>query len=239
MLMAPWDWEIHELDYDTVVGKDTVVTPTYDPHCGTDGQVSGGCEPVAVISAEKLRDYTEGPEETARIANALHNDERTGDYVIAPEAWDCIWGEIIQKGYGGRTVYDRPGSEEGYNFSSEMLQAMMDELTRLVTKYDGPDWKSTATANRVVELVTEHRALIQIELNEVNTGVRKLGDKDFLGPKERKHRRELRIQQGESVEEQKDYSAYFRKMEEKVHANKRRDMRRTARKEERVSERMA
>lgn len=81
--------KIHELDYDTVVGKDTVVAPTYDPHCGVDGEVSGGCEPVAVISAQKLRDYTKGPKETARRANALHNDKGIGDYVIAPEAWDC------------------------------------------------------------------------------------------------------------------------------------------------------
>ena len=52
MLMMPTVYSRAELEYDLVVG-DTVVTPSYDPHC-TNGDISGGCEPVAVISAEKL-----------------------------------------------------------------------------------------------------------------------------------------------------------------------------------------
>ncbi len=50
---------------------------------------------------------------------------------------------------------------------------------RLITKYSGPDWNAKETANRVVDLLIEHRALIQTELNEVNSGARKLTDKDF------------------------------------------------------------
>ena len=64
MLMQPTAFSMEELEYDQVVGKDTAVTPAYDPNCDN-GNVSGGCTPVAVISAEKLRDYTEGRAETA------------------------------------------------------------------------------------------------------------------------------------------------------------------------------
>jgi len=86
MLMMPTVYTRAELDYDLVVGADTVVTDAYDPHCAT---VTEGCEPVAVISAENLRDYTRGPAETAAIANVLRRDSRMGDYVIEPETWNC------------------------------------------------------------------------------------------------------------------------------------------------------
>eukprot|EP00986_Skeletonema_menzelii_P013972 scaffold8686_cov122-Skeletonema_menzelii.AAC.2 len=68
MLMMPTVYTRAELDYDLVVGADTVVTDAYDPNCAT---VTEGCEPVAVISAENLRDYTRGPAETTLIANVF------------------------------------------------------------------------------------------------------------------------------------------------------------------------
>lgn len=63
-------------------------------------------------TAENLREYSKGPAETAQIANVLLNDARMGQYVIASEAWPCIWDELIQKGKGLKTVYDRPGFVE-------------------------------------------------------------------------------------------------------------------------------
>jgi len=218
MLMVPTAWTVDELRYDLVVG-DAEVTPSYDPHC-ENGDVTDGCEPVAVISAEKLRDYTEGPAETAVIANVLKNDDRTGQFVIAQEAWDCIWEELIVNGKGLKTVYDRPGfNEDDYNFSEEMLSEMVTELDRLIDKYGGSEWSGKATANRVVELLVEHRALIQVELNEVVSGVRKLRDNDFLGAKERQRRKELKSEENErngvvdALQEQKDHSGFFQAME--------------------------
>jgi hypothetical protein len=224
-----------ELDYDTVVGADTVVTPSFDPHCTggslpaacdrwaehyhcTSGPISGGCEPVAVISAEKLRDYDEGPAETAAIANVLMKDNTgMGQYVIDQEAWDCIWNELIVNKKGLKTVYDRPGygSEDAYNFSSEMLQLMIIELTRLISKYDGPEWNTKETANRIVSLLTEHRALIQIELAEVNSGARTLTESDFLGPKERAARR-LQTADSNATAETQDYTRFFLAAEQKL-----------------------
>jgi len=224
-----------ELAYDTVVGANTDVTPSYDPHCTggplpaacdqwadhyhcTNGPISGGCEPVAVISAEKLRDYDEGPAETAAIANALMIDNAgMGQYVIDQEAWDCIWTELIVNKKGLKTVYDRPGygSEDTYNFSSEMLQAMIIEQTRLINKYDGPEWDTKETANRIVSLITEHRALIQIELDEVNSGARTLTERDFLGPKEREARR-LQIADSSATDKKQDYTKFFLAVEQKL-----------------------
>ena len=105
MLMMPTVYTVAELDYDLVVGPDTVVSLSYDPMCAT---VTSGCEPVAVISAEKLRELgPEGAAETTAIANVLHNDARTGQFVISPQAYTCIWRELIQKGKGLKTVFDR------------------------------------------------------------------------------------------------------------------------------------
>lgn len=106
MLMMPFNFNREELDYDVVVGPDTVVTASYDPHC-ENCDISGGCEPVAVASGEKLLDYTEGPAETTRIANTLMNSPKMSQYVIDPEAWDCILSELIVSRKGARTIVDR------------------------------------------------------------------------------------------------------------------------------------
>ena len=86
MLMLPTAYSKDELEYRLFVSNETAVEPSYDPHCGN-GEITDGCEPKAVISAEKLVDYGEGPAETAKIARVLLNDDRMGQFVIAPEAW--------------------------------------------------------------------------------------------------------------------------------------------------------
>ena len=107
--------------------SDVVVTPTYDPHCAN-GEISNGCEPVEVISADKLIDYDQGKAETTKIATALLADSRpssmngTGYHVIGQKAWDCIWGELIQHKKGPKTIYDRPGN------SGKNLCATIDQL---------------------------------------------------------------------------------------------------------------
>lgn len=265
MILIPSAYPKEVVAYDVIVGAGTVVDPTYDSHC-TNVDISSGCEPVAVISAEKLRDYTDGPDETAAIATVLLNDDRTGQYVIAPEAWDCIWEELIQNGKGLHTVNDRPGvTESDYNFSAEMLEAMISQLNRLIDKYGGDDWNDKATANRIVELLVEHRASLQLELNEVNSGMRTLTEKDFLGPKERALRRRellkdqlIKLQEEENAAimelidnampaledvtddadeeaEGKDFSEYFRFLEQKMMERKRRTMRLLAQKQAEIN----
>jgi len=225
-LMKKFSYSREELDYDNYVTDATgPPSATYDPHCAQ-GEITNGCEPVAVISADKLRDYTEGPVETTAIAEALMNDVRTGQYVIAQEAWDCIWEEIIQHKKGPKNIHDRPGYEnlyENYNFSVEMLLEMKDELNRLIAKYSSSEWNTKQTANRLVEILSEHRGLVETELEEINTGVRHLTTSDFLGPKERARTRTLK---GKTVSEseRKDRLRYFTTLEQKMHEDKRSEM---------------
>lgn len=164
--MSKFSHTREELSYDNYVNAMDPVAPEYDPHC-SQLEITNGCAPVAIISADRLRDYDLGPAENSRIAEALMNDARTGRYVIAQEAWDCIWEELIWHKKGPRIIDDRPGYEdlyEGYNFSVEMLLEMIDELNRLIAKYGGPDWNARPTANRLVEILEEHRGMVEKEL---------------------------------------------------------------------------
>lgn len=217
------------------------ITATYDPHCANN-EIANGCEPVAIISAEKLRDLNAGKDETRRIAEVLTNRVGISEYLIAEEAWDCIWTELIPLGKGNRMVEDRTGYvEDDYNFSAEMLQSMNAEYNRLITKYSASSWSVKPTAIRLVQLLMEHRSIIQMELNDVLSGARMLTDRDFLGPVERNNRRRLKAEaEGlpeeepeQIVIEKKKHFEYFMNLEEKVKTTKRVNMARE-RQEERI-----
>ena len=187
MLTQPTKYHKAEMTYELIVG-DAEVTPTYDPHCIND--ISGGCEPIQIISAEKLVEHDTGPAENRKIAQVLMGSQVISDFMIPEDAWECIWTELIVNKKGLKTFLDREGLEErDYNFSEEMLSDMIEQLDRLITKYSGPGWNTKQTAQYLVELLSEHRALINQELIEVQTGVRKLRYDDFLGPKTRERRR--------------------------------------------------
>lgn len=171
------------LPYDVAVGLDTLVPPSYDPHCAA-GEISGGCEPIAIFSGELLSDYVDGPKETAAIASVLMNDDRMGKYVINDRAWDCIWNETIVRRKGGKTVNDRPSPKAPLRFGTELLEKMIAEQDRLIDKYSGPNWYAKDTAHRVVALLQGHRASLRLELGALNP--RTLMDSDLLGPKTRR-----------------------------------------------------
>ena len=193
MLMRPENVQKETRSYELIVGNETV-TPTYDPHCVTD--VSGGCEPVAVISAERLVQPDTGPAEGRKIAEVLMGQQGTSDHMIEEEAWECVWTELIVNKKGLKTFIDREGiTERDYNFSEEMLTEMITELDRLIIKYSGSDWNTKETAQTLVDLLSEHRAEINVELIEVQTGVRKLTNDDFLGPRTRERREQEKQQE--------------------------------------------
>ena len=110
MLMQPTRYTKYEMTYDKIVGNDTIVTPSYDPHCIND--VSGGCEPLDIISAEKLVELSTGPAEGRKIAKALENRTGIQDWLIEEDAWECIWTELIVNKKGLKTFIDRDGIEE-------------------------------------------------------------------------------------------------------------------------------
>ncbi|EJK72084.1 hypothetical protein THAOC_06425 [Thalassiosira oceanica] len=182
-VVKPGTYTVKERDFDLVVGNATV-TPTYDPHCSYD--MSEGCTPKAVISSEDLQDHEKGPLETNKIGNVLLADERTGQYVISSDTWNCIWQEVAMLKRAGITVEDRPGWQNETStrlFSSEMLEKMLEELNYLIDKYSDPEWSSNPLAIRLVALLLEDQANIEDELVEVSSGRKVLSDYDFLGPK--------------------------------------------------------
>ena len=189
MLMQPTAYSNDEVAYDVVVGNNTVVTSTYDPHCLND--VSGECHPVQVIIAERLVKAATGPAEARKIALVM-NHTGIAEYVLDEEVWQCIWTELIINKKGVKTFIDREGLEErDYSFSEEMLAEMINELDRLLNKYSSTEWYWRQTSRDLVDLFEEHRALIQAEYDEVvaSGGARALRQEDFLGPKERKRRK--------------------------------------------------
>mmetsp|Transcript_32752 Transcript_32752/g.43667 ORF Transcript_32752/g.43667 Transcript_32752/m.43667 type:complete len:407 (-) Transcript_32752:106-1326(-) len=161
MLMMPTVYTVDELRYDKVVGDDSVIVePSYDPNCAL---VSNGCEPVKVISAERLVDIQQGPAVGLEIANVLEG--REGMSVIEPEARGCIWRELIVNKKGLKTFIDRDGyGESDYSFTQEQLQKMVTELTRLINKYGSFPWDTKETAQTLVDLLTDHRNLISADL---------------------------------------------------------------------------
>jgi len=186
MLMQPTRYTKEEMAYDLIVGPDTFVSPSYDQHCLND--VTTGCEPIEIISAERLVEADTGPAEGRKIANALVNRTGIKDYLIEEEAWECVWTELIINKKGLKTFIDREGAgERDYNFSEEMLNEMIKELNRLIVKYSGPSWNTKPTANYLEDLLNEHLDLLQVEYAEVVAGTRMLTANDFLGPETRRN----------------------------------------------------
>lgn len=197
MLMQPTVFSRDEVRYDLIVG-DQVVTPSYDSLC-TEG-VTRGCHPAQIISAERLVETKSGrgPEVNRQIAHSLQGlgKENISKYLIDESTWECIWTELIINKKGLKTFIDRDGVREvDYDFSQEMLEEMVKELDRLINKYSAPEWSWRQTAKDLVELLTEHRDLINIELIEVIETFRELKESDFLGPKERKKRKEQKAKE--------------------------------------------
>lgn len=131
-------------------------------------------------------------------------------------------------------MYDRPGFvETDYSFSAEMLEEMIHELDRLITKYSASPWNAKATANKLVSLLTEHRVLVQEELDDVLAGRRILTEKDFLGSKERKKRKlaaatnEAGVTSTQKEDGENHYSRYFFAMDQKLLEIRRVEMRRS------------
>ena len=83
-------------------------------------------------------------------------------------------------------------TESEYSFSVEMLEVMLEELNRLITKYSSDIWSRKPTANAMVGLLMEHVFYLQMEMTEVKSGTRKMKAKGFLGPRTRDARRRLR-----------------------------------------------
>jgi len=134
------------------VGEE-LVPPTYDDRCIF--EMKEKCQPVAVVSIERLMDYKTGVNETSKIANTIKG--KTGLDVIAEEAWPCIWKEVIVHKKGPKIMTDREGpSIKEYDFTDEQLVRMLSEIDRLKTKYDDPAWRYLEIARDLVDVLEEY-----------------------------------------------------------------------------------
>merc|ERR1712157_413518 len=120
-------------------------------------------EPVTVISVDRLIDPERGSMEAAKIGAVL--DGNQGLDVVSEEARACIWEEITLRNKGVRTMIDRSGEEDEYGFTQEMLQAMVVELNRLITKYSASLWDGNNVAQDLVEILNEYLVDISVELS--------------------------------------------------------------------------
>jgi len=134
------------------VGNVTV-QPELDDHCIVD-MPNGACEPIAVVSIDRLMDPVKGYAEQAKLAAAVEGKQ--GIDVIAEEARDCIWEEVVIRRKGVRTMRDRTGpKEESYSFTPLMYGKMIAELTRLKSKYTAPEWDDVQPAQDLLILLDD------------------------------------------------------------------------------------
>jgi len=208
-----------ESTYSEVVGDNPSSTPAYDQRCVN--FVSGGCEPVAIISGENLE---KNSQETHKLGKVLEGKRGISDYLIDEDAWDCLWEELIVNKKGAKTFLDRGMDTKSYNFSEEMIDLMLEEVNRLIDKYSSPPWNSKQTANDLVSILKEHKVALEEELIEVQVGVRVLAEDDFLGPNTRRelNRKKLQDAGADATDIREltagDYQNFFKKLEEKMHA---------------------
>jgi len=182
MITKPTVYKKTDVTYNMIVGNDTDIKPSKDPHCIND---LSDCRPSHIISGERLVTPESGPVEGRKIARALKGKQGISDYLINEEAWDCIWSELMVKKKGDKTFLDRKGIDESnYNFSEEMINAMIKELNRLIDKYGGGsqgEW-SQESAKVLVSLLMSHRDLLYDEIEDVKEGRILLDNNDILGP---------------------------------------------------------
>ena len=134
MLMVPTAHTNDELYFDVVV-RNQAVTPILEPHWIYD--IPKGCDPVVIVSGVKLVDNSDGPTEVLKIANTI--DTKEGMEVVEDEASRCVWEElIIRKKVLKTYVYQEGFGEYEYIFTEEHLQAILDELSRIISKYISP-----------------------------------------------------------------------------------------------------
>jgi len=182
LLREPELWTYGELQWD-VNNCETdgpVTNITYDSIC--DPELSTfDCHAKLVISAERFMANETGLAENRKIAMLLNETGGVNEYLTNETTWDCIWDSLI----GNNPTGESPGDQEDYidyrsrngtatrshHVSIRHLTKMVMQLTRLINKYSsndvetGIDWSTHEQAQFLVEILTEHRALVQAELD--------------------------------------------------------------------------
>lgn len=135
---------------------------TYDPLC-INGTIPNGCEPVDVICADSLLDPAYAPAQIEKIGNILNSLDGVQDYVIPEDAWQCIWEELLVNKKG--SMMDRENYDiDDYEFPRFLVEAMLEELNRLVSKYTQSPWSGQTNAQSLVMILGMHKMSLEEEL---------------------------------------------------------------------------
>lgn len=156
---------------------------SYDANC--DPANTADCKARVIISAERLMDPATGRAENHKIGNLLNQTAGVQETLIDEVAWDCLYDLLIGDNPDGLANEDTDGyndyrSREGiatrkHVVSTRHLTKMIQQLTRLINKYSAYDletnldWSVSETAASLVEILTEHRDVVQAELDETST----------------------------------------------------------------------
>jgi len=107
------------------------------------------CYPKDVISYERLKEVTTGPNELRKIANVIRG--KAGIDVIPDDAIDCIWHDTWVKTPNNNND-DRLGPpREAYNFTIPQLEKINDKLVEMRDKYSTGSWVNNSNAIALVE----------------------------------------------------------------------------------------
>lgn len=207
-------------DYTEVVGDNPDNIPAYDQRCAL---ITSGCEPVEVISADRLQDPSKGYIENLKIGKILQGLKGISNFLVPESIWDCLWDELYILKKGHKTFLDRVGLESReYNFSEEFLTEMIDEINHLVNKYSSDEWSSKETAKSLVSMLKDHKLGLQEEIVEVKAGIRILREEDFLGPETRKALKEKNMKENPSevrdllAPNDEEYDDFFKALDKKM-----------------------
>jgi len=133
------------------------VPPVIHEHCKSDLK---NCKPVAIASYERILDPETGPSEVDRFAAAIEG--KAGLSVIAEEARECVWKELIVNGKGNANTYrDRDGNgpdESQYDFTLDQMYKIQDEIVRMREKYSTGEWVGDSIAEALVEYLDSYLA---------------------------------------------------------------------------------
>jgi hypothetical protein len=176
-LRRPEIYTYGELQYEVNICPEEEPLPLeYDPRCAN---VSGGCEPVLLLSGDRLMDPVYGKAENRKIGKYLSETNGVKNYLVpgGDPAYDCFYDKMISDNPDGNTAYGdyrlrADTDSRKHPLSTRMLTKMRNQLDRLIAKYSSPDdrtgidWTAKETAQYLVELLTEHRADLQQELDE-------------------------------------------------------------------------
>lgn len=164
-MLMPHKYEGVDL-FERMLGNKTI-EPHYSYHCVVD-MPNSACEPVSIISLERLLDPVMGPNETAEIAAILEGKQ--GVDILAPEIRNCIWEELTNDGYTIMQNRIKPSqSEHSYGLSTKILVEMVTELDRLKNKYSAPEWSGRKTAQVLVELFNEYTSDINNSIQTMSS----------------------------------------------------------------------